>query len=45
MSGDRETCIDGGCDEYTTKPIKMDRLVEAIRSGRQHTVCVRRVRG
>jgi len=30
MQGDREMCIDAGMDDYLTKPIRVDRLVEAL---------------
>ncbi|MEP0940254.1 MAG: GAF domain-containing protein [Rhizobiaceae bacterium] len=30
MQGDREMCLDAGMDDFVTKPIRVDRLVEAI---------------
>ncbi len=30
MTGDRERCIDAGCDDYTTKPVKRQELFEKI---------------
>ncbi|MFO1303895.1 MAG: GAF domain-containing protein [Burkholderiales bacterium] len=30
MQGDREMCIDAGMDDYVTKPIRVDALVEAL---------------
>lgn len=30
MSGDRERCIDAGCDEYETKPVNRARLLRTV---------------
>jgi signal transduction histidine kinase/DNA-binding response OmpR family regulator len=30
MQGDREMCMDAGMDDYITKPIRVERLVEAL---------------
>lgn len=30
MSGDRQRAMDAGCDDYDTKPIELDRLLEKI---------------
>jgi CheY-like chemotaxis protein len=30
MRGDREECIQAGMDDYVTKPIRVDQLVEAL---------------
>lgn len=32
MAGDRESCMAAGCDEFETKPIEFDRLLEKIQS-------------
>ena len=30
MSSDRERAIEAGCDDYDTKPVELDRLIEKI---------------
>ena len=30
MSGDRERCIEAGCDDFDTKPVEISRLVGKI---------------
>ena len=32
MKGDREKALDAGCDEYDTKPINFERLLDKINS-------------
>jgi CheY-like chemotaxis protein len=31
MSGDRERCMEAGCDEYLAKPMDRRRLLEVVR--------------
>ena len=30
MQGDREACLDAGMDDYITKPIRVETLVQAL---------------
>lgn len=30
MAGDRQKCMDAGCDDYDTKPVELSRLLEKI---------------
>ena len=32
MSGDRAKALEAGCDEYDTKPVEMERLIQKINS-------------
>jgi two-component system, cell cycle response regulator DivK len=32
IAGDRERCIEAGCNEYETKPVKFDSLIQKIES-------------
>jgi CheY-like chemotaxis protein len=32
MQGDRDMCLAAGMDDYLTKPIRVERLVEALKN-------------
>src|SRR6185295_6556035 len=38
MQGDREMCLQAGMDDYVTKPIRVDQLVEALNNVQQRGI-------
>jgi CheY-like chemotaxis protein len=36
MQGDEQMCIDAGMDDYLTKPIRIERLVDALSKASPH---------
>ncbi len=38
MLGDRGVCLEAGVDDYVTKPIQVDALVEALMQARSRDV-------
>ena len=38
MTGDQQTALDAGCDDYDTKPIDMPRLLGKIRQAIERRV-------
>jgi two-component system sensor histidine kinase/response regulator len=40
MKGDRERCLEGGMDEYISKPVNPEELMEVLESFSEHTIPV-----